>query len=101
MKITKVELYAASVEPLIPFYESIGWRLNSRTSDHLSFTVGWTEVCFREGESSTYHLALHLASDAFAEVRSEIPVPLLTEQGKDSVHFSSWNANSYYFLDPL
>ncbi|WP_114570873.1 VOC family protein [Exiguobacterium flavidum] len=101
MRITNVELYAASIEPLIPFYESIGWRLKHRTADHVCFRVGWTTVCFRDGEPSNYHLALHLASDAFVEARSSIPVPLLIEKGKDSVHFPAWNADSYYFLDPL
>lgn len=106
MKFTEMTLWSGKLQATEAFYsETLGFALIEHGLEHFTIQAGATLITFRsaEGEEApSYHFALNIPENKFAEAKQWLAAraPLIQEQGKDEVFFTSWNAHAVYFKDP-
>lgn len=105
--ILALELLAADLAPLVPFYRDVlGFAALESGAESCSFAAGGTRLTFRRAAAGiarpTYHVAFNVPQNKLASARSWLAarLPLVARDGEEVFHFPTWNSHSVYFLDP-
>lgn len=104
--ISKVCLYTHGLDEMKDFYsKTLGFELVDNNEMGFKIKAGDSELAFENSHSDKkafYHFAFNISGDQFKEAKewAKSKVTLTTEEGKDEIHFSFWNSDSFYFLDP-
>jgi catechol-2,3-dioxygenase len=112
MRIAEIAFCSVNISAMKSFYvQNLGFPLVKDSDQAFVIRAGETLVRFYQSEEQEvvpfYHFAFAIPENKYAEARKlmEQKVPLVQfaeEDGTQSseVHFVSWNAHSFYFVDP-
>ena len=104
MHIRELILHTRHVAAQQAFYcTTLGFPLQTETSDSFTVQAGETRLHFQETESDVlYHIAFTIPRNIFHEAKSWMQqrVSLLHKGGEDEFFFAHLNARSFYFCDP-
>ena len=107
MKIKEIRLLTDQPEQLKNFYHQVlGFELIHDTDALLGLKCGNSTLTFvREtgAAENYYHFAFNISENKFQQAIGFLKgrdVVINPVNGKDSIHFSHWNADSVYFYDP-
>lgn len=105
MKIKSLILLTSRIEEVRQFYEkTLGFAILDASDDMFSIQVGWSRLCFKlTSMSYLYHYCFLIPRNqlegAMQWMGERVPI-IDIQPGKKTVHFDSWNADSFYFYDP-
>ncbi len=104
MNILELQLATQHPEPLAEFYEQVlGFRTTARAGGGFTLRAGRTRLAFVPGPGAPYyHFAFNIPSRQIAAAADWLKArtPLLTDQGREIIDFSNWQAEAVYFEDP-
>lgn len=104
MKIKSLVLLTSRLAEVKQFYEkTLGFAILDASTDMFSIQVGWTRLCFKLASIPyLYHYCFLIPRnrllDALEWMGDRVPI-IDVLPGKKTVHFDSWNADSFYFYD--
>ncbi|MBO6514995.1 MAG: glyoxalase [Bacteroidia bacterium] len=104
MKIRTLTLYSSTLDQEKAFYDRVlGLSITHSDDDSFTVALGWTNLTFRRSQRPHfYHYCFLIPSNklqealAWLKTRTEI---ITDEVGKETHHFDTWNADSFYFHD--
>ncbi|WP_181884363.1 ring-cleaving dioxygenase [Neobacillus piezotolerans] len=104
MEFTKLSLLASNLTEMKNFYKNVlELPISSKSVKEFTVHVGQTDLHFRESNDGNpfYHFAINIPENKYNEAVAwaKSRVSLNSEDGRDEVHFASWNAHAY-FEDP-
>ncbi|WP_196936825.1 VOC family protein [Sphingobacterium hungaricum] len=104
MRIEELKVLTNKLEAQKEFYKTtLGFELIEESDTQFSIQVGWTYLTFIQSvEPHTYHYCFLIPSNKLEEGLKWFDQRLETvtlEDGGKTVHFDSWNADSFYFYD--
>ncbi len=106
MKIVDLKLEANNLNTIVDFYQNVlGFTLNNKTDNTVSFQAGNTNLTFTKNQASTaqYHFAFNIATNhlqqAIAWANSMNLELLKSPQEEIITKFDSWHSESIYFWD--
>lgn len=105
MKIRSLILQTTRLEEVRQFYQEVlGFTILNASKDGFCVQVGWSRLCFKRALTPyLYHYCFLVPRNQLLEAMAWMGdrvaiIDILP--GKKTVHFDSWNADSFYFYDP-
>ena len=107
MLFQQLKLQTNNLRELFGFYKDVFELPVSRQNNTISIITGKSELIFEENnsiENPFYHFAFNIPSnkieEAFDWTKKRVEILWLDEFNSYFADFKSWNAKSFYFLDP-
>jgi catechol 2,3-dioxygenase-like lactoylglutathione lyase family enzyme len=106
MRIEEVRAFTRDLSVQRDFYAGALGLPATETPDGFRLQVGASRLQFRRAPTNwekIYHLAFNVDPDGLASMRERVAAHarvLADEQGNQLFQFPTWNAESFYFLDP-
>ncbi len=106
MRISRLQLATSDLAALPAFYAGVLGLPVAPAADATTVQVGGTRVDFVAvaGDADAHHFAINIAPDTFMSAQRYMAdrVELIPAPDGSEVHeFTSWDARSLYFLDPV
>jgi catechol 2,3-dioxygenase-like lactoylglutathione lyase family enzyme len=107
MHITELRLMTDSLQEQRNFYaRTLGLTLVDETEEVVTMQAGASRLVFVQADAGThpfYHFAFNIPGNKFALAKAWLAqrCPLLEMNGIDQVTHQNWNAQSFYFYDPV
>jgi catechol-2,3-dioxygenase len=107
MLLQEIKLQTNSVAALFEFYKDVIELPVTRNNNFISIKTGKSQLIFEENsraERPFYHFAFNIPSnkldEAFKWLQNKMEILWLDDYNGYIADFKSWNAKSFYFLDP-
>lgn len=105
MKLQKLQLNCSNLDELKYFYtQKFNFKKTGETEDSFTMKIGESLLTFNQNrlQNSYYHFAFNIpygmVDKALRWVKKRVNV--IKFEGQEIQEFDSWNARSFYFIDP-
>ena len=104
MKFKEVKLYTNKLSEELAFYTiALGFELIQQAPNSFTVRIGSSQLTFERSEQEhAYHYCFLIPANKLSEALSWFEgrtAVIKIEDGQKTVHFASWNADSFYFYD--